>query len=162
MPSSVQLDIARLVLSQRWAAVATVADGAPLASMVAYAVEPGLEGMLLFLSQLSAHTRHLLADGRASIAVTQPDTGEGDPQLLPRVSLQGTVTPIARDEEAFATAGARYVQKFPDAMMRFQLPDFVLFRFVPDEGRYVGGFARATTVSGEDLRAAAAAVEAGE
>jgi len=160
MSSSVHLEIARLVLNQRWAALATVDEGAPLASMVAYATEPGLGGLLLFLSQLSAHTRHLLASDRASIAVTQPDTGEGDPQLLPRVSLQGRVTPIARDDEGFALAGARYVRRFPDAMMRFQLPDFVLFRFVPEEGRYVGGFARATTISGADLQAAAR--EAGE
>jgi len=161
MPSAIQLEVARLVQSQRWAAVATINDGAPLASMVAYATEPGLAGLLLFLSQLSAHTRNLLGSNVASIAITAPDAGQGDPQLLPRVSLQGTITPIPRDSPGFAPAASRYVERFPDAAMRFQLGDFVMFRFVPDEARYVGGFARATTYTGAQLREAGQALDAG-
>ena len=160
MPSAIQLEVARLVKSQRWAAIATVSDGAPLASMVAYAPEPGLAGLLLFLSQLSAHTRALLESNATSVAITAPDTGEGDPQLLPRVSLQGTITPIPRNSAEFAPAAARYVERFPDSEIRFQLGDFVMFRFVPEDVRYVGGFARATSYTGEQLREAGEALEA--
>ena len=159
MPSSIHLEIARLVLSQRWAAVATLESGAPVSSMVAYATEPGLGGLLFFVSQLSAHTRNMLQDPRVSLAITTPDTGEGDPQLLPRVSLQGKVTEIPRESAEFETAGARYVQRFPDAEMRFQLGDFKLLRFVVDEARYVGGFGRAVSLSGDELREAARAVQ---
>jgi hypothetical protein len=155
MPSAIQLEVARLILAQRWAAVATIDEGAPLASMVAYAPEPGLRGLLIFISQLAAHTRNLLASGATSVAITAPDTGDGDPQLLPRVSLQGQVTPIPRDHPEFAEAAACYVARFPASEMRFQLGDFVMFRFVADEARYVGGFARATTYSGAQLREAA-------
>jgi hypothetical protein len=42
MSSVVQLEAARLVLEERWAALATVERGAPSASMVAYAVEPSI------------------------------------------------------------------------------------------------------------------------
>ena len=120
--------------------------------MVAYAVEPGLGGLLMFLSQLAAHTRQMLEYPQVSLAITAPDTGDGDPQLLPRVSLQGRAAPIGRDDETFALAAARYVQRFPDALPRFQLGDFHLFRFGIDEARYVGGFARASTFSGDQLR----------
>lgn len=161
MPSAIQLEVARLVKSQRWAAMATIDGGAPLASMVAYAAEPGLGGLLLFLSQLAAHTRNLLESNQASLAISAPDTGEGDPQLLPRVSLRGTIAPVPRDSGEFAHAAERYVERFPDAAMRFQLGDFVMFRFVPEEARYVGGFARATTYTGTQLREAGEAIDAG-
>ena len=52
--------LARLIRGGRWAALATYGDGAPLASMAAYACEPGFAGFLLHLSRLSAHTRNLL------------------------------------------------------------------------------------------------------
>jgi hypothetical protein len=36
----------------------------------------------------------------------------------------------------------------------FDFPDFVLFRFVPAEARYIGGFARAYTLTVEQLHLA--------
>ena len=146
-------EAARLVLEERWGALATVAEGAPLASMVAYAPEPGLGGLVIFVSQLAAHTRHLLAEPACSLAVTRPDTGTGDPQLLPRISLQGRAEPV--DDDAIAAARSLYLARFPDAAPRFELADFVLFRFVPVEGRYVGGFARALRLTGAQLSEAA-------
>ena len=150
--SAVKREVVTLIEQQRWAALATVDEGVPLASMVAYAVEPGLGGLLLFLSQLAAHTRHLVSHPQVSLAITAPDRGEGDPQLLPRVSLQGRAVEISRADEGFALTAARYVQRFPDALPRFQLDDFLLFRFEIDEARYVGGFARASTYTGDQLR----------
>lgn len=148
--SAIQRDVVRLIRAQRWAALATVHEGAPAVAMVAYALD-GLD-LLLFLSQLAAHTRDLLAEPRCALAITEPDAGAGDPQLLSRVSLAGTAVPIGRDAEAFALDGARYAQRFPDALGRFQLADFVLFRFAIREARYVGGFARASSLTGDQLR----------
>jgi hypothetical protein len=159
--SAIERDVIALIETQRWAALATVNDGVPLASMVAYAVEPGLGGLLIFVSQMAAHTRSLLEAPACSLAITTPDLGEGDPQLLPRVSLQGRAVPIPRADDEFAMAGARYVQRFPDALPRFQLGDFHLFRIAVDEARYVGGFARASTFSGDQLRNTARETAAG-
>ena len=157
--SAIQQEVVRLVLAQRWAALATPHDQAPSAAMVAYAVEPGLGSLLLFLSQLSAHTRDLLADPRCALAISAPDTGESDPQLLPRVTLHGTALAVPRDAEDFALAGAFYVRRFPDALPRFELGDFHLFRVVVDSARYVGGFARAASFSGDQLRETARALD---
>lgn len=159
MASSIQIEIARLLLSKRWGALATLNEGAPLASMVAYAPEPEIAGILMFLSGLSAHTRNLLDDPRCSLAVTEADPGKGDPQTLPRVSLQGRVQEISADLAGYAAAWTRYVERFPDAESRRGLGDFRLFRLVVEEARYVGGFARAVTLSGEELREAARALE---
>jgi putative heme iron utilization protein len=153
-PSSAETEALSLISTQRWAALATVGEG-PLGSMVAYAVEPGLTGLLLFLSGLSAHTRRLLADGRASLAVSAPDPGHGDPQALPRVSLTGVVEVIERRSAEFPEAWERYVARFPEAGPRVGLGDFQLFRLRVEQARYVGGFAQAHTISGDRLRAAA-------
>lgn len=149
-------DAVRLVVSQRWGGLATLHEGRPAVSMVAYAVEPGFGGLLLFLSMLSTHTRDLLVDPRASLVVSAPDPGEGDPQTLPRVTLEGSTHEIARRDEEFAACWAGYVGRFPEAAPRIALTDFRLMRFVPEQARYVGGFARAATYPAAELRSALA------
>ena len=161
MASEIEREVARLVAAQRWGALASLeADGAgaPLASMIAYAAGPALSYLLFFVSGLAAHTGNLLADPRASLAVGEPDRGEGDPQTLPRVSLSGRVAPIERDDPGFEEAWGRYVGRFPDAEPRLALADFVLFRFTVDDVRYVGGFARAARLSAEQLQDGARAL----
>jgi putative heme iron utilization protein len=156
MATDFELDAARLFLTRRWAALATIEDGAPLATMVAYAPEARLDGLLMLLSELAQHTRNLLADPRVSLVVSDPDGGDGDPQLLPRATLVGEARPIARDTAEFAAARTLYLSSFPDAEMRFELADFHLFRLAPSAVRYVGGFARAASIVPAKLSQAAA------
>lgn len=160
-PTAIDLEVADLVLAQRWAALAVVQDGAPVASMVAYAAEEGLEALVLFLSGLAVHTGALLRDPRASLAVTTPDSGRGDPQTLRRVSLAGRAIPVDRDAPEFERAWRAYEARFPEASPRLALGDFVLFRFFPESARYVGGFARAVSLGGDRLGAAARARRVG-
>lgn len=144
--------LSRLIRGGRWAALATYGDGAPLASMAAYAVEADFTGFLLHLSRLSAHTRNLLSSPLASIAISEPDSARvRNPQTLARVSLQGEARPIPKDSPEYAQARALYEERFPDSSPLFEFEDFLLFRFVPGEARYVGGFAKAFTVSREEL-----------
>lgn len=157
--TGIERDVVTLIEEQRWAALATVTDDGPLASMVAYAVEPKLGGLLIFVSQLAAHTRSLLQSPRCSFVISAPDLGNGDPQLLPRVSLRGLATPVARDDDEFSMAAARYARRFPDALPRFELGDFHLLRFVIHDARYVGGFARAASFTGEQLHLASQLLE---
>jgi putative heme iron utilization protein len=147
-------EAAALLQTQRWAALSTVAGGVPEGSMVAYALAPGGDGVLFFLSGLAAHARNLAADPAAALAVTTPDSGEGDPQLLPRLSLTGRVEIVDRREMRFGPLWQNYIERFPWAAPRLGLGDFNLFLFVPAECRYVGGFARARTIPWDRLRAA--------
>jgi len=151
-PDEEKHHLMHLIRSQRWAALATLAEDGPLASMVAYVPEPGLGGFLLHLSRLAAHTRNLLQDGRASLVITETDTGEGDPQTLARVSIQARVAVLSRDSEEFSAARAAYIHRLPEAELLFGFSDFVLFRLGPVEARYIGGFARAYTLSGGQLQ----------
>jgi len=124
--------------------------------MVAYATEPDLSGLFLFLSSLAEHTRNLIAEPRTSLVVSEPDPGTDDPQTLARVTLKGTGAAIERAAPAFTSSWGFYVARFPEAAPRLGLGDFSLFRVAIHEARYVGGFARATTISPERLSSARA------
>jgi putative heme iron utilization protein len=143
-----------LIREQRWAALATTDDdGHPAASMVAYAVTPELDGLLLHLSRLAAHTRYLLERPKASLVLGEPDCdGRADPQTLGRVSIGGTVHPLAPESDAFNAAREHYLARLPEAAPRFEFSDFILLRFEIETLRYVGGFAAAHSFEGEALR----------
>lgn len=148
--------LGRLVAGQRWAALATVdSNGQPAASMVGYAAEAEFRGVLIHVSRLASHTRNLLERPVASLVISEPDTGGGDPQQLARVALHGGVTVIRRDDAGYGAARDTYLARLPDAARLFDFPDFVLFRLTPEAARYVGGFGRAFTLDPADLARAA-------
>lgn len=143
-----------LIEGRRQAALGTVDGGAPFVSMVLYALEPrarAAPALLIHVSGLSAHTRHLRADPRASLMVMQPDVGDGDPQALPRVTLQCLATPLTADDPGYAAARAAYLARLPTQEYLFAFPDFTLFRLEAQAARYVGGFARAFSLSADQL-----------
>lgn len=147
--------VAALLRGQRQGALGTLSGGAPFVSLVAFAAEPGFGGVLLHLSGLAPHTRHLQADQRASLLVAEPDDGRADVQTLARITLSGRVAPLPRGTPEYDAGRALYLAKLPAAAMLFDLGDFGLFRLVPEGARYVGGFARAYTLTPEQLRQAA-------
>lgn len=148
--------IATLIRRQRSAALGTLHDGSPFVSFVAYAAEPDFGGFLLHLSRLSPHTRHLVEHPRASLLIAEPDDQREDVQTLARITLTGAVTAIAHHTPAYAEARSIYLARLPAAAMLFDFTDFGLYRFTPDGARYVGGFARAYTLTLTNLHEAAA------
>ena len=73
-----------LLRAARVGTLASVADGQPFASLVTPACAPDLS-LLLLLSDLSEHTRHLRAEPRCSVLVAGPPVG-ANPQTAPRVT----------------------------------------------------------------------------
>jgi putative heme iron utilization protein len=145
----------RLLRDTRWVALGTARDNEPFASWVAFAAEPSLDSFLLHLSHLALHTRYIETNPRAALTLSELDDGRGDPQQLARVSLQGRVTPIGRDDADYARARAHYLARLPTAEQNFGLDDFALYRFLPETGRYVPGFGRVHRLDPEVLRALA-------
>lgn len=146
----------RLLAAARWAALASVdGAGAPMASMVGYVMTEASDAAYIHLSRLAAHTGNLLANGRAALVISENDDGNGDPQELTRVTLQGGVQVIARDTEEYGAAQESYLQRLPASERLFDFPDFILFRLDVVEARFVGGFGQARTFGATDLRNAA-------
>ncbi len=154
------LEARRLLRAARSATLATQRDGQPFASLVTPASLP--DGtLLLLLSGLSEHTRHLEAEGRCALMVTGPaPEGEANPQTAPRVTVTGLASP-----RPDPTARARWLAVHPYAAFYADLPDFRIWQVEPRGALFVGGFARAHRLRWEALRpdeAAVAAVAASE
>ena len=160
MDAQQQMRLLQLVQQQRWAALATIGGDYPEASWVAYCVAAD-GSVLLHLSRLASHTRNLERNARASLAISQPEQPQQNPQELARVTLFGTIQFIERDTPEYRIAQQSYIARLPEAEMLFNFADFFLMRLVPERARWVGGFAQARTLDGERLRALLAGREPG-
>ena len=110
--------------------------------------------LLLLLSRLSEHTRHLMADPRCSVLVSDvPVTA--NPQTAPRVTVTG-IAEVVDD----AALKARYLAVHPYASLYADFGDFATWRISVVAGLLVGGFARAFRLKTTDLTPDADAVAA--
>ena len=144
--------VRRLILEQRWAALATLTqDGDPAISFVAYVPEPTFTGFLIHVSRLASHTHNMLARPSVALAISETDAGDMDPQQLARITIHGTAFVIRRGTSDYISSRERYLTKLPQAEHLFEFEDFVLIRLLPREARYVGGFANAFTITAAQL-----------
>src|SRR4051812_34675639 len=134
----------RLLRAARVGTLATTADDQPFASLVTPACAPDLS-LLMLLSDLSEHTRHLRADPRCSLLVTGVPDG-ANPQTTPRVTVTGLAETLADP-----ALKERYLAVHPYAAQYADFGDFALWRIRPLGGLYVGGFARARRLRTADL-----------
>jgi len=153
MNATQEAQLAHLVLANRWAALATVKDEKPFSSYVAYVadVSDSDGGLLIHVSRLARHTRNLLGSRYAALSMSESDDGNGDPQTLARVTLQGSVTVIGRDCGGYNDCRKKYIQALPESQQLFGFADFVLFKFSVDQVRFVAGFGKSYTLSSDTL-----------
>jgi putative heme iron utilization protein len=153
-------DARRLLRSARAGTLATAAGGQPFASLVTPACGPDLS-VLLLLSGLSEHTRHLRAEARCSVLVTGEPTSR-NPQTTARLTITGLAAP-----EPDPALKARWLAMHPYAALYADFADFTLWRIRPAAALFVAGFATATRLKAADLlpdsghAATVAAAEAG-
>ena len=145
----------KLLRAARAGSLATRDGEQPFVSLVTPATAPDLS-VLLLLSDLSPHTKHLRADPRCAVMVAGAPA-EVNPQTAPRVTVTGVAEVVA--DEALK---ARYLALHPYAFYA-AFGDFNLWRVPIGGAAYVGGFARAAKLTGEGLAPdpqAVAAIEA--
>ena len=139
------VDAARLLLRSATAAtLATVTDGQPFASLIAPAPAPD-GSVLMLLSDLSEHTRHLRQEPRCSLLLAAP-SDDPNPQAGARLTLTGLAHP-----DPDRGLHARWVARHPYAAFYADFGDFHIFRLRPAAGLYIGGFASATRLRLADL-----------
>lgn len=122
--------------------------GFPFVSRVLMGVDADGAGAIL-VSGLSAHTRALLADPRASVLAGEP--AKGDPLAHPRITVQCRAEPVERDGEAHGRLRALFLARHPKSKLYIDFPDFRFFRLVPQSASLNGGFGRAYILTGQDL-----------
>jgi putative heme iron utilization protein len=145
-----------LITTQSLAALGTVHGGEPFVSMVPFAVItnaalPNSGKLIIHVSTLAAHTRHMLENSRVSLMVMAAPSHDVSAQATPRVTIQGTATQLDKASAEYEEAKAVYVERFPQSTDLFGFSDFSLFAITPTSARFVAGFAQAKTLSAEDF-----------
>lgn len=143
--AAMALEARRLLRAAAVATLATQQDGQPFASLVTPATTPGCE-VLMWLSTLSEHTRHLLREPRCALMVQGPPAG-ANPQTAPRLTVTGLAERVGED----AALKARWLSRHPYAEPYAGFADFSLFRFAVHGASWVGGFAMARRFRAADL-----------
>jgi putative heme iron utilization protein len=124
-------------------------EGYPSGSVVGFAVDDDGRPLFIF-SGMSTHTQDLLKNPKCSLTIASKEfKGAADG----RVNLIGSCF-LIKDEEEKKKAREFYLAKHPGAFW-VDFGDFNWFRLELEQpARFVGGFARAGTVSPEEYKAA--------
>jgi len=104
---------------------------------------------ILLISALAEHTRNLMSDARASLAVV--GSGQRNVQDAARVTLVGRFEPFVPGQQLVD----RYLRYQPAAAQYLQL-DFSFFRLSIERARYIGGVGKMGWVEQESWRNLAA------
>jgi len=124
--------------------------GFPFGSVMPYGLDD--RGRPIFLiSTMAMHTQNLQADSRASLLVTQPETGS-DPLGASRVTLVGDVALIPEPE--VTEARTLYLERYANSKYWVDFEDFAFYRMSLVDVYYVGGFGVMGWVSASDYEAA--------
>ena len=124
--------------------------GFPFCSVAPYGVDP--RGCPTFLfSTMAMHTQNLLADGRASLLVAEPETSE-DPLAVARVTLLGNVSRL--DGTEVSSVRDEYLQRHENARHWADFGDFAFYRLEVSALYYVAGFGAMGWVAAAEYHAA--------
>ncbi len=126
-------------------------DGTPWASIVAFGATGAGEPVLV-VSTMAEHGRNLAREPRCSVAIAEPVPEGDDPLDRARITLAGHV--IAPEGEEADVALDAHVVNYPFARGYATYADFTTYVLRVERVRWVGGFARMSTVEAADYAAA--------
>jgi len=138
--------VCRLARAARQGSLATLDRGAPFVSLITPAFSWAGD-LVILVSGLSRHGRHLRADPRCSVLL-EADASGANPQTAPRVTLTGRAVADSSD----AALRDRWVRIHPYGALYAGFADFTLWRVEVERLHWVGGFGRVRELSGDVLR----------
>ena len=144
--------LARFIRKERIAHIATLHGGVPMASMTLYLPAADFSAFYVHVSRLAWHTQDMMQDGRVALSIAETDDRRADPFRLMRVSIRGEAAPF---DDADASLKRKWLEKYPEQAINFELADFAFWRIAPKDARFVAGFGRIHNLSAAELCAAA-------
>ncbi len=146
--SNTLTDLAHLLKRQRVAHLATLRQGAPMASMTLFLPAADFSAFHVHVSRLAWHTQDMAQDARVALSISETDDSRADPFTLMRVSIRGDAVQLRGEQPELQQS---WLQRFPEQRINFELPDFSFWRIAPREARFVAGFGRIYNLSAADL-----------
>ena len=121
-----------------------------MVSMTLFMPEQDLSGFYVHVSRLAWHTQDMAQDPRVALSVAETDDGRADPFTLMRITVRGEAVQIPQTDEL----KTRWLERFPQQAINFELADFSFWRIAPRDARFVAGFGRIHNVSATELKTA--------
>jgi len=140
--------LSTLIRKERIAHLATLRAGAPMVSMTLYLPEENLSAFYVHVSRLAWHTQDMLKDARVALSIAEADDGRADPFTLMRVTVRGEAEQLQKENISLKQ---RWLARFPEQAINFQLADFSFWKIAPREARFVAGFGRIHNFSAAEL-----------
>lgn len=126
-------------------------DGLPHASHAPF-VRDDDGNFYVLVSGLSAHTGHLLANPAVAILLIEDESQARQAYARKRLGFDCHAETVATDDPVRAPLLRRFRERFGEIIdVLTGLPDFVLFRLVPQSGSFVLGFGQAYRIEAPDL-----------
>jgi putative heme iron utilization protein len=142
------LALSHLIRKERIAHLATLRGGAPMASMTLYLPDETFSALYVHVSRLAWHTQDMLQDPRVALSIGETDDGRADPFTLMRVSIRGQALQLSETDPGLK---AKWLQRFPEQAINFELADFSFWKITPRDARFVAGFGRIHNLSPAEL-----------
>ena len=143
-------DLAALLRRERTAHLATLRQGAPMASMTLFLPDAGFTAFHVHVSRLAWHTQDMAQDPHVALSIAQTDDGRADPFTLMRVSIRGAAVQLSGPQDGLKKS---WLKKFPEQAINFTFADFSFWRIAPRDARFVAGFGRIHNLSAAELAA---------
>jgi hypothetical protein len=123
-------------------------DGNPFVTLVTV-VATGPTTMVMLLSGLAKHTKHLGQRPNCSLLLVESGGESGDPLSGARLTIVGTAKRLDRDVDSEARAA--FLEKHPLASTYTEFADFAFYEIHVEEAHLVAGFGRVETLGSSDL-----------
>lgn len=129
------------------------ADGEPEASYAPF-VRTGDNTFFICVSDLSRHTGHLVANGRASILLIEDESEAAQLFARRRLVFECAAEQVERGTARWNAIMDLFEREFGEVIGLIRpLADFRMFALVPRRGVYVKGFGQAWRIAGPALDA---------
>ena len=147
MPDKPEKSAFKLLSSRKTLVMATAdKSGAPNVSYAPFVHRA--PPLYVYTSSLSRHTRNMMETAKASVMFIEDEARTRNFFARKRFTCQCSAESVGRETTEWRTAMSLFKRKFGKVFdMIRPLPDFVLFRLIPDGGLYVRGFGQAFEVS---------------
>jgi len=153
MNENTRAALAHLLRGERIAHLATLRQGAPMASMTLYLPDVGFTAFHVHVSRLAWHTQDMAQDPSVALSIAETDDGRSDPFTLKRISIRGEAVQIQNKHSEFENLKSAWLARFPEQAINFELADFSFWRILPRDARFVAGFGRIQNLSAAELAA---------
>jgi heme oxygenase (biliverdin-IX-beta and delta-forming) len=151
MPDKPENNAFKLLSSRKTLVMATAdKNGAPNVSYAPFVHRA--QWLYVYTSSLSRHTRNMMETQKASVMFIEDETRTRNFFARKRFTCQCSVELVGRETAEWRTVMSLFKRKFGKVFEMIRpLPDFTLFRLIPDSGLYVRGFGQAFEV-GPDMK----------